>query len=806
MKWILAILLFVSGTAIGQSDDTDKYIWYKFQYGSRMPRFWADSILKAAGLVKFTGLAASVDTTAYKPIAVNSSGNVVKLPGWPGSGGATGPAGGDLTGTYPNPTITTNAVTDAKLAQMPGLSVKGNIGNTTDDVGNITAANDGNVLRRFGTSIGFGAINLASTNAVGSSILPILNGGTGTAFPSLVEGTNIDITGTWPNQTINSTSTTPSWQQTLNVGNTTSSTLFYDTTMVGSQVEKEWANYAPLVKTDTATNAFHQWQNSGANNGTQNEVMFWGWNVGPGGGQYIANRPAIGESWESNYQTNPDGFSDRLMEKHEIYVTPAGTQHRLSSYTINTNAGTINYYHTVGNFSLHNIGTHTPYYSILGTANNTQQTWINSSDQASYFTVNAEFNQDANTSALTINNGTPKPISLFNLSNFTSASFPSASFNGLGYDGAEISFYGATTGQLSKFLSDSSETRLANLTNVPINFVIDGTTSLAAYKTKAQTAVPLIVNNTNPASVPFAGVESLVSSASLEAGGWFRHSGTAASNKYGIEVSAIGANGTNEAIYINASNADNNRGIRIQFPSSGASNYAIYSDATAQSYFAGKIGMGNGVTSPDSTLQINGSFHNNAGVRMEGLPAGPGTKAVRIDANGTLSVADTSDLTPTSNLISHTLDARFTTQGNSGTSETDLYSYTVPANKLAADGRTVNFEIDGEVNDATATAQIKLHFAGNATLNTGAVNISSGSTAWRLKGYVMRTSSTTAHVTWELDALGLATPKFLGYSNLTSLDFTTTNIFKVTAQAGGAGGGTDDITAHSWQVVYKPQP
>jgi hypothetical protein len=135
-----------------------------------------------------------------------------------------------------------------------------------------------------------------------------------------------------------------------------------------------------------------------------------------------------------------------------------------------------------------------------------------------------------------------------------------------------------------------------------------------------------------------------------------------------------------------------------------------------------------------------------------------------------------------------------------------LYSFSVPANKLGIDGRTMNFEIDGEVNDATSTAQIKLYFAGNVALNTGAVNISTAPTSWKLTGYIMRTSSTTAHVTYMMQAPGLATPLFIGYSNLTSLDFTTGNIFKISAQAGGAGGGNDDITAHSWQLLYKPQP
>lgn len=38
-----------------------------------------------------------------------------------------------------------------------------------------------------------------------TGLLPVANGGTGTATPALVAGTNVTITGSWPNQTINST-------------------------------------------------------------------------------------------------------------------------------------------------------------------------------------------------------------------------------------------------------------------------------------------------------------------------------------------------------------------------------------------------------------------------------------------------------------------------------------------------------------------------------------------------------------------------------------------------------------------------
>ena len=42
------------------------------------------------------------------------------------------------------------------------------------------------------------------TLSVAASVIPVAAGGTGTATPGLVAGTNVTITGTWPNQTINS--------------------------------------------------------------------------------------------------------------------------------------------------------------------------------------------------------------------------------------------------------------------------------------------------------------------------------------------------------------------------------------------------------------------------------------------------------------------------------------------------------------------------------------------------------------------------------------------------------------------------
>jgi hypothetical protein len=54
---------------------------------------------------------------------------------------------------------------------------------------------------RGGTTPTYSAIDLATGDVTG--LLPVTQGGTGTATPGLVEGTNVTITGTWPNQTIN---------------------------------------------------------------------------------------------------------------------------------------------------------------------------------------------------------------------------------------------------------------------------------------------------------------------------------------------------------------------------------------------------------------------------------------------------------------------------------------------------------------------------------------------------------------------------------------------------------------------------
>ncbi|MCE9643623.1 MAG: tail fiber domain-containing protein, partial [Candidatus Andersenbacteria bacterium] len=66
----------------------------------------------------------------------------------------------------------------ANLTQGSALSVLGVTGNATADVSSIAAGSDHQVLRRSGTSVAFGSINLAQSAAV-TGILDETNGGTG---------------------------------------------------------------------------------------------------------------------------------------------------------------------------------------------------------------------------------------------------------------------------------------------------------------------------------------------------------------------------------------------------------------------------------------------------------------------------------------------------------------------------------------------------------------------------------------------------------------------------------------------------
>lgn len=134
---------------------------------------------------------------------------------------------------------------------------------------------------------------------------------------------------------------------------------------------------------------------------------------------------------------------------------------------------------------------------------------------------------------------------------------------------------------------------------------------------------------------------------------------------------------------------------------------------------------------------------------------------------------------------------------NSGTDETDLYTYTTKANTLASTGEDLIFNVSLALNDGTATSTLKVYFAGNAIATTSALAISGPvSVTARIK----RINATDVETTTTFSLSNGAV--YVENQTVTALTFTGTNILKITGQAGGGSGGSNDITAKSGDVFW----
>jgi hypothetical protein len=96
------------------------------------------------------------------------------------------------------------------------------------------------------------------TNATGlplstgvTGLLPVANGGTGTATPALVQGTNITITGTWPNQTINAAGVGNLTGAVTSVGTATSLGSFTSANLAGALTDETGSGAAVFANSPT---------------------------------------------------------------------------------------------------------------------------------------------------------------------------------------------------------------------------------------------------------------------------------------------------------------------------------------------------------------------------------------------------------------------------------------------------------------------------------------------------------------------------------------------------------------------------
>jgi hypothetical protein len=202
----------------------------------------------SATLTNATGLPLSTGVTGTLPVANGGTGTTT--PSLVAGTNVT------VTGTWPNQTI---ASSGGGGGGTPGGSTTQVQYNNAGAFGGITGATtNGTALTLVAPVLGTPA-SATLTNATGlplttgvTGTLPVANGGTGTTTPNLVAGTNVTITGTWPNQTIASGGGLTSSRQVFTA--TSGQTSFSITYSVG-YVDVYLNGVKLVVSTDfTATN------------------------------------------------------------------------------------------------------------------------------------------------------------------------------------------------------------------------------------------------------------------------------------------------------------------------------------------------------------------------------------------------------------------------------------------------------------------------------------------------------------------------------------------------------------------------
>ena len=187
-------------------------------------------------------------------------------------------------------------------------------------------------------------------------------------------------------------------------------------------------------------------------------------------------------------------------------------------------------------------------------------------------------------------------------------------------------------------------------------------------------------------------------------------------------------------------------------------------------------------------------------IPVGGKPASTVTGAIWNDGNPHFTKAAGSLTLGGSNYV-YTTNA--TTTGV--TTETDLYTSTLPASWLAANSDFLTFSYSGNiVGHASRTRQLRLYFAGTVLCDTGAT-VYTTNADFIVDGYLIRASSSTARAGVRITVNGIAS--VVKRTELATLDFTSAsaNILKLTGQL-GASSSASDLTARSGFVNFNGAP
>jgi hypothetical protein len=153
--------------------------------------------------------------------------------------------------------------------------------------------------------------------------------------------------------------------------------------------------------------------------------------------------------------------------------------------------------------------------------------------------------------------------------------------------------------------------------------------------------------------------------------------------------------------------------------------------------------------------------------------------------------------------VGGTMFDHFADVGNTGTSETDLYSDIIPASTLNTNGDKINASYGLAIINSTSTKQIKVYYSGNVIFDSGVLTTSAAA-SMSVDVHMIRDSSTSIRYNLCVTTTGMSTASFARAGTVTGLTLSGTTTLKITGTAAGAGAATNDIVAKLGSVEYRP--
>ena len=151
------------------------------------------------------------------------------------------------------------------------------------------------------------------------------------------------------------------------------------------------------------------------------------------------------------------------------------------------------------------------------------------------------------------------------------------------------------------------------------------------------------------------------------------------------------------------------------------------------------------------------------------------------------------------------LFAHYTTSGTSSVAETDLYSDTLAAGQLAANGDTIYVDFTTQYAPGAATRRVRLYFGGTVIYDSTAI-AGPGNSTLTGRATIVREDASTVRCSVQIvvSAAGYSTSTVASYTRITGLTLSNTQIVKLTGQSSVVT--ADNITAVSEVVSYLPAP